>query len=89
MLLHGLGASIERWSELLPLLTNYNVIIPDIIGFGYSEKPLIHYHMDIFLKFLDELFNKLEINKPIEIGSSFGGQLILNIILKIKIFLKK
>jgi 2-hydroxy-6-oxonona-2,4-dienedioate hydrolase len=87
--LHGLGASLERWSELLPLLSNYNVIIPDIIGFGYSEKPLLHYHMDIFLKFLDEFFNKLEINKPIGIGSSFGGQLILEYYFKNKDFFKK
>jgi 2-hydroxy-6-oxonona-2,4-dienedioate hydrolase len=90
VLLHGLGASAERWSELLPFLSNdYNVIIPDIIGFGYSEKPLIHYHMDIFLKFLDEFFHKLEINNPIGIGSSFGGQLILEYYFKNKNFFKK
>ena len=89
VLLHGLGASAERWSELLPLLSNYNVVIPDIIGFGYSEKPLIHYHMDFFLKFLDEFFYKLEINKPIGIGSSFGGQLILEYYFKNPDFFKK
>jgi 2-hydroxy-6-oxonona-2,4-dienedioate hydrolase len=89
VLLHGLGASAERWSELLPLLSDYNVVIPDIIGFGYSEKPLIHYHMDFFLKFLDEFFYKLEINKPIGIGSSFGGQLILEYYFKNPDFFKK
>jgi 2-hydroxy-6-oxonona-2,4-dienedioate hydrolase len=75
--LHGLGASAERWSEVIPLLTDYNVIIPDIIGFGYSAKPLVHYHINFFLKFLEEFFEKLEIKNPIGIGSSFGGQLIL------------
>ncbi len=90
VLFHGLGASAERWSELLPLLaTNYNIIVPDIIGFGYSEKPLIHYQMDIFLKFLDEFFQKLEIINPIGIGSSFGGQLVLEYYFKNKNFFKK
>ncbi len=90
ILLHGLGASAERWSELFPLLANnYDVIIPDIIGFGYSEKPLIHYNMDIFIKFLDELSQKLEIKNPIGVGSSFGGQLILEYHFKNKNFFKK
>ena len=89
VLLHGIGASAERWSELLPLLNNYNVIIPDIIGFGYSEKPLVHYQIDFFLKFLDEFFHKLEIKNPIGIGSSFGGQLILEYHFQHKDFFKK
>ena len=33
VLLHGLGASAERWSALWPLLDKYNVVIPDLIGF--------------------------------------------------------
>jgi 2-hydroxy-6-oxonona-2,4-dienedioate hydrolase len=41
ILLHGIGASAERWSELVPFLDTSNIIIPDIIGFGYSEKPRI------------------------------------------------
>jgi 2-hydroxy-6-oxonona-2,4-dienedioate hydrolase len=87
--LHGLGASAERWSEVIPLLTDYNVIIPDIIGFGYSAKPLVHYHIDFFLKFLDEFFQKLEIKNPIGIGSSFGGQLILEYYFTKRDFFKK
>ena len=82
ILLHGLGASIERWSELWPLLKNYNVVIPDLIGFGYSDKPLIEYTVDLFIKFLEELFDKLKIKNPIIIGSSFGGQLVLEYSLK-------
>jgi len=89
VLLHGLGASADRWSELLPLLKDYNVIVPDIIGFGYSDKPLIHYDIPFFLKFLDEFFYKLKIINPIGIGSSFGGQLILEYYFRNKDFFKK
>jgi 2-hydroxy-6-oxonona-2,4-dienedioate hydrolase len=89
ILLHGIGASAERWSELVPLIDNYNMIIPDIIGFGYSEKPRIEYNIDLFVRFLDELFLKFEVKNPIMVGSSFGGQLILEYYFRHKEFFKK
>lgn len=89
VLLHGLGASADRWSELMPLLGEYNVVIPDIIGFGYSEKPLINYEINFFIKFLEEFFRVLDINNPVCIGSSFGGQLVLEYYFKNKNFFKK
>ena len=37
LLLHGLGASAERWEDVIPLFAKkYRVIVPDLIGFGYS-----------------------------------------------------
>src|SRR5215210_9424790 len=90
VLLHGIGASAERWSELLPYIdNNHNIIIPDIIGFGYSEKPLIEYSIDLFMKFLDEFLKKLEIKNPIIIGSSFGGQLVIEYCLRNPDYFKK
>lgn len=89
ILLHGLGASIERWSELWPFLQNYNVIVLDLIGFGYSDKPLIEYTVDFFVQFLEELFTKLNVKNPIIIGSSFGGQLVLEYSLKHRDFFEK
>ncbi len=42
LLLHGLGASAERWEDVIPLFAkNYRVIVPDLIGFGYSDKPMV------------------------------------------------
>ena len=38
VLIHGLGASAERWEKVLPFFNkNFRVIIPDLIGFGLSE----------------------------------------------------
>ena len=89
VLLHGLGASADRWSDLKQFLGEYTVVIPDLIGFGYSEKPLVHYEMDFFIRFLEEFFYKLAIINPICIGSSFGGQLVLEYYFKNKDFFKK
>ncbi len=89
VLLHGLGASAERWSELWSYLTEYDVVIPDIIGFGYSEKPLIEYKIDFFMSFLKEFFAELNIIKPIILGTSFGGQLVLEYYIKNRNFFNK
>jgi 2-hydroxy-6-oxonona-2,4-dienedioate hydrolase len=76
ILLHGIGASAERWLPVLPGLTeHFRVIVPDIIGFGYSDKPTVEYTMDFFIKFFKDFLENLNINKLNIIGSSFGGHL--------------
>jgi len=74
ILLHGIGASAERWSRVIPGLSKYfHLIIPDIIGFGYSDKPAVEYTMDFFVDFLKVFFDNLSISKASILGSSFGG----------------
>jgi 2-hydroxy-6-oxonona-2,4-dienedioate hydrolase len=77
ILLHGLGASAERWSRVIPALSRYyRVIIPDIIGFGYSDKPAaVEYTMEFFIDFFKVFLDNLGISKAIIIGSSFGGHI--------------
>jgi len=34
VLIHGLGASAERWDQVIPLFSDdYRVVVPDLIGF--------------------------------------------------------
>jgi 2-hydroxy-6-oxonona-2,4-dienedioate hydrolase len=76
ILLHGLGASAERWSRVIPTLsTDYRVIAPDIIGFDYSDKPAVEYTMDFFIEFLRSFLDNLGISKASIIGSSLGGHI--------------
>lgn len=76
ILLHGIGASAERWSRVIPTLSKYyRVIVPDIIGFGYSDKPTLEYTMDFFLDFFEGFLENLKIHKACIAGSSFGGHL--------------
>lgn len=76
ILLHGLGASAERWLRVIPdLAKHFRVIVPDIIGFGYSDKPTVEYTIDFFIKFFKDFLENLNIDKPIIVGSSFGGHL--------------
>lgn len=76
ILLHGIGASAERWARVvIPLSKYYRVIAPDIIGFGYSDKPTVEYTMDFFVDFLREFLENIKVGKALFAGSSFGGHL--------------
>jgi len=76
VLIHGLGASAERWSLVIPKFAKqYRVIVPDLIGYGYSDKPILDYSPEMFVDFLGKFFDALEIKRPILIGSSLGGQI--------------
>jgi pimeloyl-ACP methyl ester carboxylesterase len=83
VLIHGLGACAERWCPIIPTLLSaektkgYRVIIPDIIGFGYSDKPRdADYTMDFFINdFLTPFLDNLGISKATIVGSSFGGHI--------------
>jgi 2-hydroxy-6-oxonona-2,4-dienedioate hydrolase len=79
--LHGIGACAERWFHIIPGLLkkqkNLRVIVPDIIGFGYSDKPRdVDYTVEFFVhSFLKPFLDNLVISKATIIGSSFGGQI--------------
>jgi pimeloyl-ACP methyl ester carboxylesterase len=76
VLIHGLGASAERWSQVIPIFAEqFRVVVPDLIGFGYSDKPLVDYTPEFFLDFLEKFFVESKIDRPNIIGSSLGGQL--------------
>ena len=76
VLVHGLGASAERWKYVIPYFnTSYRVIVPDLIGFGYSDKPIADYTPQFFTEFLSKFLKKVGIKKSNIIGSSLGGQI--------------
>ena len=76
LLLHGLGASADRWENVIPFFAKkFRVIVPDLIGFGYSDKPMVDYTTDYFTEFVSKFVNKLGIKKLNIIGSSLGGEI--------------
>lgn len=75
VLVHGLGASAERWAKTIPYFEkDYHLIIPDLIGFGHSDKPIVDYTTDFFSNFLQQFLETAGIDTPHIIGSSLGGQ---------------
>jgi 2-hydroxy-6-oxonona-2,4-dienedioate hydrolase len=74
ILLHGLGGSTQNWAlNFGPLSKEFHVIIPDQIGFGTSDKPLINYRIATYVDFLDQFCKQLKIERATLVGGSMGG----------------
>ena len=76
LLLHGLFAQKEQWSELACYLSNagYLVIAPDLAGYGKSIYiPIIDYKLENQVGILHQFTNTLNIQRFDIAGSSMGG----------------
>lgn len=74
ILLHGLGGDGSNWrATLLPLAAKFHVLVPDQVGFGQSDKPLINYRVGTLVDFLNAFYTKAGIAKATLVGNSLGG----------------
>jgi len=74
VLLHGLGSRKEDWLPVLePFSQKYRLLVPDQIGFGKSEKPLLDYSIQTYVDFLNEFLRQLKVEKASLVGESLGG----------------
>jgi pimeloyl-ACP methyl ester carboxylesterase len=82
VLVHGLGGRAEDWRKLAPYLAKagFRVYLPDLIGYGRSEKPAnfsysVHDEADAVLGFLDALSLKW-----VDLGGwSMGGAIVQHV----------
>ena len=82
LLIHGSGPGVTGWANwrlTIPALAeNFRVIAPDIVGFGYTERPAdVQYNMQTWLNHILGLMDALGIEKAHVVGNSFGGGLAL------------
>ena len=82
LLIHGSGPGVSAWANwrlTIPVLaTGRRVIAPDMVGFGYSERPAgVHYDMDTWVAQAVGLLDALKIEQADLVGNSFGGGLAL------------
>ena len=81
IMLHGSGAGVSGWANwrgMMPLLSDkFRVIVPDLVGFGYTETPddFAFIFMDSWVEQLMALLDALAIEKAHLVGNSFGGAL--------------
>jgi len=74
ILLHGLGGSTANWAPTIgPLAQKYRVIVPDQIGFGKSDKPMLNYRVATLVDFLDGFYKQVGVQKATLVGNSLGG----------------
>ncbi len=83
VLLHGSGAGACGHSNFkgnYPALVEagYRVILPDLIGFGYSDKPAdVEYPLAFFVECVKQTLDVIGIEKYTLIGNSLGGAVAL------------
>ena len=78
ILLHGLGGYAERWSNLIPFLAKkFHLFVPDMIGYGQSDKPTADYTPEYFAKFVFDWMDTVGIKNTSMIGTSLGGQVVI------------
>src|SRR5438045_1456238 len=71
---HGLGSAKEDWLPVLePLAQKHRLLVPDQIGFGKSDKPLLDYSVQTYVDFLNEFLRQLKVEKTSLVGESLGG----------------
>lgn len=80
LLLHGMFGCAEDWTDLARLLeTRYQLIIPDLPGFGGSRnlERVQDWGYDLITKLLLNQLDRLGVDKCSWLGYSLGGRLAL------------
>jgi len=76
VLIHGFASSTLVWSKVFLDLAaaGFRVIAVDLLGYGYSGKPRnVEYTIDGQARVLMQLLERLNIERAVIVGSSYGG----------------
>jgi pimeloyl-ACP methyl ester carboxylesterase len=84
ILIHGSGPGVTayaNWRLVLPALAgHYRVLAPDMVGFGYSERPSgIDYGVQTWAGQVTGFMDSLGVRTAHLVGNSFGGAIALRI----------
>ncbi|AZI42277.1 alpha/beta fold hydrolase [Deinococcus psychrotolerans] len=75
VLLHGIGRSLEDFAPTVQaLFPAHRVYAPDMIGFGYTDKPEVNYSLPGLARFVRHYLDAVGETRPVTlIGNSLGG----------------
>ena len=81
-LIHGSGPGVTAWANWRPVIPGlseeFRVIAPDMVGFGYTARPIdAVYDPDYWVKHALDFLDALGIDRTHIVGNSFGGALAL------------
>lgn len=87
LLLHGSGPGVTAWANwrlTIPVLARrFHVIAPDIVGFGFTERPEdIAYDLDTWTSHAIGVLDALGIERAHVVGNSFGGSLAMSLAIR-------
>ena len=84
VLLHGSGPGVSAWANwrltIPDLAKQYRVLAPDVLGFGFTERPKDNrYDIDRWVKHAVGFLDALGLEKVGLVGNSFGSALTLHL----------
>jgi pimeloyl-ACP methyl ester carboxylesterase len=78
VLLHGIGRTLEDWSEnMLVLGKSHRVFAPDFPGCGFSDKPVLPYTTPFLAGFVRDFLMALNLERVTLVSNSMGGGISL------------
>lgn len=76
LILHGWGGSSDSWVEVQKNLSSkFEVLVPDLPGFGESDYPQQPWTFQDYSIFLEKFVRQLRLKRICLTGHSFGGSL--------------
>ena len=84
VLVHGLGSSaaVEFYFNLEPLAANHRVLAIDLPGFGRSDRPILEYTIELFVRAVRDLMICEKLDRAAVMGVSMGGRVALGLALE-------
>jgi pimeloyl-ACP methyl ester carboxylesterase len=81
--LHGSWSDSSQWVPVLEQLgTEYHCFAPDLLGFGDSERPAVHYSIELEVETLAEYLESLRLRQVYLVGHSLGAWVATSYALK-------
>jgi 2-hydroxymuconate-semialdehyde hydrolase len=83
VLIHGSGPGVSAWANwrlnLEPLSARFRVLAPDMVGFGFTERPAdAVYDKALWRAHLEGFLDELGLETVDLVGNSFGGAIALS-----------
>jgi pimeloyl-ACP methyl ester carboxylesterase len=80
LMLHGSGPGVSAWANwqhnIPTLARRYRVIAPDLVGFGYTERPAdVYYSLGTWVDHVWAFLDALGIERVSLVGNSLGGRI--------------
>jgi pimeloyl-ACP methyl ester carboxylesterase len=85
LMLHGSGPGVSAWANwrlnMDALAQQGNrVLAPDLVGFGYTERPDdVYYSLDTWAQQVFDFMDALDVPKAAVVGNSLGGRIALDL----------
>jgi pimeloyl-ACP methyl ester carboxylesterase len=81
LLVHGLASNARMWDGVAGRLVaaGHGVVAVDLRGHGRSDRPATGYDFATVTDDLHELVERLELDRPVAVGQSWGGNLVVEL----------